>query len=57
MNFCTFNLSNALSNDMKPEDILVKVEPLPATSEILEFEVESTIRLSSVSGVVLDAHV
>ena len=55
--FCCFNLSKAITNDMKPEDIVVKVELLPATSDILRFEVESTIKLQSVPGVDLDAHV
>ena len=56
VSFCTLNLSQAITCEMKHEDIVVKVEPLPATSELLEFEVESTIKLSSVPGVDLDAH-
>ena len=55
--FCSFNLSKAITNDMKPEDIVVKVELIPATSDILRFEVESTIKLQSVPGVDLVAHV
>ena len=55
--FCTFNLSNAITNGMKSEEIVVKVEPLLANSDILRFEVESTIKLQSLPGIDLDAHV
>ena len=49
--YCQENLSTAITDEMKQGDIAVKLLPLPATSEILQFEVESTIKLSSVPGV------
>ena len=51
--FCYENLSQAITNDMKEEDIVVKLLPLPATCEMLHFEVESTIKLSGGSEVEL----
>ena len=54
--FCTSNLSNGITNDMKPEDIKVTLLPLPATEGVLHFEVESTIRLASMPGIDLSIH-
>ncbi len=56
VNFCTSNLSQAISNEMKQEDIKVTLLPLPTSDGMLHFEVESTIRLASMPGVDLDAH-
>jgi len=41
---------------MKQEDVVVELQTLPTTDGVLEFEVESTFRLSSMYGVDLIAH-